>query len=68
MSCHPGHDHECSILVLFVSEILSHTPGFRVFASLPGMTMKQEYEAIHFPLNSSINSSICGASVKMLFQ
>ena len=37
MSCHPGHDPECSILVLFVSEILSHSPGFRVFASLPGM-------------------------------
>lgn len=45
MTCHPGHDPECSILVLFVSEILSHTPGFRVFASLPGMTMKHEYEA-----------------------
>ena len=26
MSCRPGHDHECSILVLFVNEILSHTP------------------------------------------
>jgi len=44
MSCHPRDDPECSILVLFVNEILSHTPGFRVFASLTGMTMKQEYE------------------------
>jgi hypothetical protein len=43
MSCHPGHDPECSIHVLFVSEILNHTTGFRVFASLPGMTMKLEY-------------------------
>jgi len=34
MSCHPGHDPECNILVLFVSEKLSHTPGFRVFAEL----------------------------------
>ncbi len=50
MSCHPGHDPECSILVLFVSEILSHTPGFRVFASLPGMTMKQEYKASSLPV------------------
>ena len=50
MSCHPGHDPECSILVLFVSEILSHTPGFRVFASLPGMTMKHEYEASSLPV------------------
>ena len=50
MSCHPGHDHECNILVLFVSEILSHTPGFRVFASLPGMTMKHEYEASSLPV------------------
>ena len=50
MSCHPGHDPECSILVLFVSEILSHTPGFRVFASLPVMTMKQEYEASSHPV------------------
>ena len=50
MSCHPGYDPECSILVLFVSEILSHTPGFRVFASLPGMTMKQEYGASSLPV------------------
>jgi len=26
MSCNPGHDTECSILVLFVCEILSHPP------------------------------------------
>ena len=50
MSCHPGHDPECSILVLFVSEILSHTPGFRVFASLPGVTMKHEYETSLLPV------------------
>jgi len=50
MTCHPGHDPECSILVLFVSEILSHTPGFWVFASLPGMTMKHEYEASSLPV------------------
>ena len=50
MTCHLGHDPECSILVLFVSEILSHTPGFRVFASLPGMTMKHEYEASSLPV------------------
>ena len=50
MSCHPGHDHECSILVLFVSEILSHTPGFRVFASLPVMTMKQECNSSSLPV------------------
>ena len=50
MSSHPGYDPECSILVLFVCEILSHTPGFRVFASLPGMTMKQEYEASSLPV------------------
>jgi len=50
MTCHPGHDPECSILVLFVSEILSHTPGFRVFASLTGMTMKQEYEVSSLPV------------------
>ena len=50
MSYHPGHDPECSILVLFVSEILSHTPGFRVFASLPGMTMKQEYGVSSLPV------------------
>ncbi len=43
MSCHSGHDPECSIHVLFVSEILNHTTGFQVFASLPGMTMKLEY-------------------------
>ena len=50
MTCHPGHDPEYSILVLFVSEILSHTPGFRVFASLPGMTKKHEYEASSLPV------------------
>jgi len=50
MTCHPGHDPQCSMLVLFVREILSHTPGFRVFASLPGMTMKQEYEAFSLPV------------------
>ena len=50
MTCHPGHDLECSILVLFVGEILSHIPGFRVFASLPGMTMKHEYEASSLPV------------------
>jgi len=50
MTCHPGHDLECSILVLFVSEILSHIPGFRVFASLPGVTMKHEYEASSLPV------------------
>ncbi len=50
MTCHPGHDPQCSMLVLFVREILSHTPGFRVFASLPGMTMKQEYGASSFPV------------------
>ena len=50
MSCHPRRDPECNILVLFVSEILSHTPGFRVFASLPGMTMKHEYEAPSLPV------------------
>ena len=50
MSSHPGHDPECSILVLFVSEILSQTPGFRVFASLPGMIMKQEYVASSLPV------------------
>ena len=50
MSCHSGHDPECSILVLFVCEILSHTPGFRVFASITGMTMKQEYEVSSLPV------------------
>ena len=50
MSCHSGHDPECSIHVLFVSEILNHTTGFRVFASLPGMTMKQEYGASSLPV------------------
>ena len=50
MTCHPGHDPQCSMLVLFVREILSHTPGFRVFASLPGMTMKLEYEASSLPV------------------
>ena len=50
MSCHPGHDPKCSMLVLFVGEILSHTPGFRVFASLPGITMKLEYEASSLPV------------------
>ncbi|SVC56915.1 uncharacterized protein METZ01_LOCUS309769, partial [marine metagenome] len=50
MTCHPGHDPECSILVLFVSEILSHTPGFRVFASLPGMTMKQAFQRVSLPV------------------
>ena len=50
MSCHPGHDPECSILVLFVSEILSHTPGFRVFTLLPGMTMTQEYKSSSLPV------------------
>ena len=50
MTCHPGHDPECSILVLFVSEILSHIHGFRVFASLTGMTMKQEYEVSSLPV------------------
>ena len=50
MSCHPRDDPECSILVLFVSEILSHTPGFRVFASLTGITMKQEYEVSSLPV------------------
>ena len=50
MSSHPGYDPECSILVLFVCEILSHTPGFRVFAWLPGMTMKQEYESSSLPV------------------
>ena len=50
MTCHPGHDPECSILVLFVCEILSHTPGFQVFGSLPGMTMKHEYEASSLPV------------------
>jgi len=50
MSCHPRDDPECSILVLFVIEILSHTPGFRVFASLTGMTMKQEYEVSSLPV------------------
>ena len=50
MTCHPGHDPQCSMLVLFIREILSHTPGFRVFASLPGMTMKLEYEASSLPV------------------
>jgi len=50
MSCHPRDDPECSILVLYVSEIISHTPGFRVFASLTGMTMKQEYEVSSLPV------------------
>ena len=50
MTCHPGHDPECNILVLFVCEILSHTPGFRVIALLPGMTMKQEYKASSLPV------------------
>jgi len=50
LTCHPGHDPECSILVFYVSEILSHTPGFRVFASLNGMTMKQEYEVSSLPV------------------
>ena len=50
MSCHPRDDPECSILVLFVNEILSHTPGFRVFASLPGVTMKHENEASSLPV------------------
>jgi len=50
MTCHPGHDPECSILVLFVCEILSHTPGFQVFALLPGVTMKHEYEASSLPV------------------
>ena len=45
MCSHPGHDPECSILVLLVNEILSHSPRFRVFASLPGMAVKHEYEA-----------------------
>ena len=26
MSYHPGHDTECNLLVLFVSEILRHPP------------------------------------------
>ena len=42
MCSHPGHDPECSILVLLVNEILSHSPRFRVFASLPGMAVKHE--------------------------
>ena len=50
MSCHPGHDLECNILVLFVSEILSHTHGFRVFDSLPGMTMKQAFQWFSLPV------------------
>ena len=28
----------------------------------------RDFSRFHFPLNSSINSSICGASEKMLFQ
>jgi len=50
MSCHPGHDPVCNILDLFVSEILSYTSGFWVLASLPGMTMKQEYETSSLPV------------------
>ena len=50
MSSHPGYDPECSILVLVVCEILSYTPGFRGFASLLGMTMKEEYEASSLPV------------------
>ena len=44
------HDPECSILVLFVNEILSHFPGLRVLASLPGMAMKHEYETSSPPV------------------
>ena len=50
MSSHPGYNPECSILVLFVPEILSHTPEFRVFASQPGMTMKQAFQRVSLPV------------------
>ena len=50
MSCNPIHDPECSVLVLFVSEISSHTHGFRVFDSLPGMTMKQAFQRVSLPV------------------
>ena len=50
MSCHPGDDPECCILVLFVCEILNHTPGFWVFASLPVMTMKQAFQWVSLPV------------------